>query len=108
MLPLRDTVPARRLPAVMWALGFINAAIFLPGVQITSAELQMTDGRWTHDHPLTAEEAKHLGLPVRTGLPEEIYDLMRLYPQPAQRRPSVEYVPAHYHAAPNDGISPRP
>jgi ClpP class serine protease len=68
----------------------------------------LTDGRWTHDYPLTAVEAKHLGLPVRTGLPEEIFDLMRLYPQPAQRRPSVEYVPAHYHSAPNDGISPRP
>jgi ClpP class serine protease len=68
----------------------------------------LTDGRWTHDYPLTAEEAKHLGLPVRTGLLEEIYDLMRLYPQPAQRRPSVEYVPASYHPAPHDGVSPRP
>jgi ClpP class serine protease len=65
----------------------------------------LSEGQWTHDYPLTAEKAKHLGLPVRTGLPEELYDLMRLYPQPSQRRPSVEYVPAHYHQAPHDGVS---
>jgi ClpP class serine protease len=62
----------------------------------------LSEGRWTHDYPLTAAEAKQLGLPVRTGLAEEIYELMRLYPQPSQRRPSVEYVPTHYHPAPPD------
>jgi ClpP class serine protease len=67
----------------------------------------LSEGQWTHDYPLTAEEAKHLGLPVRTGLAEEIYELMRLYPQPSQRRPSVEYVPTHYHPVPRDGASPR-
>jgi len=40
---------------------------------------------------------------VRTGLPEEIYALMRLYLQPAQRRPSVEYIPVPYHPVPRDG-----
>jgi ClpP class serine protease len=53
----------------------------------------LSEGRWTHDYPLTVEEAQRLGLPVRTGLLAEIYDLMRLYPQPPQRRPSVEYIP---------------
>src|SRR4051812_26784092 len=41
MLPLRDTVPARRLPAAVWALVFVNAAIFLHEVQLTPPELQL-------------------------------------------------------------------
>ncbi|NMB12151.1 MAG: hypothetical protein GX977_07680, partial [Firmicutes bacterium] len=28
--------------------------------------------------------------------PREIYTLMELYPQPTQRRPSVQYVPLPY------------
>jgi ClpP class serine protease len=67
----------------------------------------LSDGQWTHDYPLTAEEAKHLDLPVRTGLPEELYELMRLYPQSGQRRPSVEYVPARYHPVPHDRANER-
>lgn len=56
----------------------------------------LSEGRWTHDYPLTVSEAHELGLPVRTGLPIAVYDLMDLYPQPTQRRPSVEYVPLPY------------
>jgi hypothetical protein len=33
---------------------------------------------------------------VSTEMPGEVYDLMELYPQTAQRRPSVEYVPIPY------------
>jgi hypothetical protein len=29
-------------------------------------------------------------------MPNEVYELMGLYPQTAQRRPSVEYVPLPY------------
>jgi ClpP class serine protease len=65
----------------------------------------LSEGQWTHDYPLTAEEAKHLDLPVRTGLPEELYELMRLYPQSGQRRPSVEYVPTHYHPVRRESAS---
>lgn len=56
----------------------------------------LSEGRWTHDFPLTLEMARELGLPVREGLPEEIYELMDLYPQPFTQRPSVEYIPAPY------------
>jgi len=58
----------------------------------------LTEGRWTHDYPITVEEARSLGLPVSTDMPEEVYELMSLYPQPVQRRPSVQYVPLPYHA----------
>jgi ClpP class serine protease len=53
----------------------------------------LSEGRWTHDFPISFEEAKSLGLPVTKGLPEELYLLMSLYPQPAKRLPTVEYLP---------------
>ncbi|MCC6024042.1 MAG: ATP-dependent Clp protease proteolytic subunit [Thaumarchaeota archaeon] len=56
----------------------------------------MVEGRWTHDYPITVEEARSLGIPVKTEIPAEVYHLMELYPQPAAIRPSVEYVPAPY------------
>jgi len=53
----------------------------------------LSEGRWTHDFPITPGIAKELGLPVQEGLPEEIYELMELYPQAHQQRPGVEYIP---------------
>ncbi len=54
-------------------------------------------GQWTHDYPIGLEEARKLGIPVKEGLPKEIYDLMSLYPQAGGRRPSVQYIPIPYH-----------
>ncbi len=54
-------------------------------------------GLWTHDYPITAETARSFGLNINTDLPPEIYQLMNLFPQTAQRRPSVEYIPMPYH-----------
>jgi len=56
----------------------------------------LTEGRWTHDYPLTFEEAKKLGLPVSSEMPEEIYSLMELFPQASPQRPSVQYIPVPY------------
>ncbi|MEN6466813.1 MAG: ATP-dependent Clp protease proteolytic subunit, partial [Syntrophaceae bacterium] len=56
----------------------------------------MTEGRWTHDYPITFEEAKSIGLLVSLGLPDEIYELMDLFPQAQPQRPSVQYVPIPY------------
>jgi ClpP class serine protease len=53
----------------------------------------LTEGRWTHDYPITYEEAKNLGLHVEKGIPAELYQLMSLYPQPVRHQPSVEYIP---------------
>lgn len=53
----------------------------------------LSSGVWTHDYPILAQEARDLGLPVTTDVPEEIYRIMTLHPQTAQRRPSVEYIP---------------
>jgi ClpP class serine protease len=54
----------------------------------------LSTGIWTHDYPISMGEARELGLPVSTDMPKEVYKLMSLYPQTAQRRPSVEYIPA--------------
>jgi ClpP class serine protease len=63
--------------------------------------VKLGTGTWTHDYAITAEEAKGLGLAVTTGVPTEVYELMRLFPQPTRTRPSVEYVPVPYR--PPDG-----
>jgi ClpP class serine protease len=60
----------------------------------------LTTGRVTHDYPISAEEATAMGLPVQTGLPSEIYQLMDLYPQAANLRPSVQYIPLPYERRP--------
>jgi len=56
----------------------------------------LSRGQWTHDYPITYKQAQELGLPVSTKMPVEIYQLMNLYPQPVQRRPSVQYIPVPY------------
>src|SRR5262245_45321377 len=66
----------------------------------TTVANAFTDGRWTHDYPIIIDEARDLGLPVSTEMPEAVYKLMQLFPQPAARRPSVEYVPVPYVAPP--------
>ncbi|KPL21835.1 MAG: hypothetical protein AMJ93_08690 [Anaerolineae bacterium SM23_84] len=55
---------------------------------------ELSGGKWTHDYPITTEEARELGLPVSMDVPEEVYKLMALYPQPTRRRPTVSYIPA--------------
>ncbi|HZW02560.1 MAG TPA: ATP-dependent Clp protease proteolytic subunit [Anaerolineaceae bacterium] len=56
----------------------------------------LASGNWTHDYPITVEEGRALGLKINTEVPREIYQLMNLYPQARQRRPSVEYIPVPY------------
>jgi len=53
----------------------------------------LSEGTWTHDHPITYETAQSFGLPVRCNIPAEFLDLMHLYPQPVRRQPTVEYLP---------------
>jgi ClpP class serine protease len=58
--------------------------------------ITLTEGRWTHDYPITFEELTTMGLPVSVGMFPEIYELMELYPQPQSQRPSVQYIPIPY------------
>jgi hypothetical protein len=54
----------------------------------------LSTGQWTHDYPISAAEAKQLGMPVNTDMSDEVMELMSLYPQPV-RHPGggVEYLP---------------
>jgi len=56
---------------------------------------EFVSGKYTHDHPFMAEEARSLlGECVQTDVPEEVYALMDLYRMETSRnRPGVEYVP---------------
>jgi ClpP class serine protease len=53
----------------------------------------LSEGTWTHDHPITYEDAKSFGLPVRADIAPEFLELMNLYPQPVRHQPTVEYLP---------------
>ncbi|HOB28431.1 MAG: ATP-dependent Clp protease proteolytic subunit [Dethiobacteria bacterium] len=55
----------------------------------------LTEGRWTHDFPITVDVARDLGLNVSTEMPREIYQLMNLFPQPVRKTSAVEYDPRH-------------
>jgi ClpP class serine protease len=65
----------------------------------------LSSGTWTHDYPILVEQARALGLTVGTEMPDEVYELMNLYPQTRQRRPSVEYIPTPHGGLPT---APKP
>jgi ClpP class serine protease len=69
--------------------------IMTPRLDQAAAEAladKLAGGHWTHDYALTAAEAKSLGLPVKVGMPTDVMDLMKLYPQPIQQS-GVEFLP---------------
>jgi ClpP class serine protease len=68
----------------------------LPADQAAALADKLSTGTWTHDYPITSEEAKALGLPVSTDMPDEVYQFMSLFPQPTRTRPAVEYIPTPY------------
>jgi ClpP class serine protease len=61
---------------------------------------KLSQGTWTHDHPIGFQEAKSLGLPVNDNFPKEFYELMSLFPQATGRTPSVQYIPTPYGPPP--------
>ena len=65
----------------------------MPEKQAIAIARILTEGRWTHDFPITVQMARELGLKVSTDMPRVVYDLMDLYPQGGGVRPSVWYVP---------------
>jgi ClpP class serine protease len=68
----------------------------LPQERGASLAHLLSSGTWTHDYPITVGEAREMGLTVATEMPPVVFELMQLYPQTSQRRPSVEYIPLPY------------
>jgi ClpP class serine protease len=63
------------------------------GDQAEQLAHKLSEGTWTHDYPISASEAKALGLNVNTDIPADILDLLTLYPQPTRTQSGVEYLP---------------
>ena len=60
---------------------------------------KLTQGTWTHDYPIDVQQVAGLGINVNTDMPEQIYSLMSMFPQPRTARPSVEYNPGPIYPA---------
>jgi ClpP class serine protease len=77
---------------------FVNQVLqkHLPKGKAEVLATALSEGRWTHDFPITVDMVQQLGLRVSTDMPPLIYDLMDLYPQSGQGRPSVMYVPLRH------------
>jgi ClpP class serine protease len=65
----------------------------------------LTEGTWTHDYPITFDVAEHLGLPVGADMPDEVLQLMALFPQAVRRTASVEYLPKPRHLDRPDSVN---
>lgn len=55
---------------------------------------QLASGRWTHDYPIEAGEAREIGLNVSTNMPADITELMALFPDRLSRT-SVKFIGAN-------------
>jgi ClpP class serine protease len=76
----------------------------MPAERLTVVADELSQGTWTHDHPISQRDAGKLGLPVRADMPENIYKLMSLFPQPTMRQPTVHYLPGpHDRSASPEG-----
>jgi ClpP class serine protease len=64
-----------------------------PDAVADNLAITLAEGRWTHDFPITFDYAKELGLHVSSEMPQQVMDLMALYPQPVRHFPTVEYLP---------------
>jgi ClpP class serine protease len=65
----------------------------LPDDKADELARKFSEGTWTHDYPISAAEAKALGLNATTDMPSEILELLSLYPQPMRTQGGVEYLP---------------
>src|SRR6202047_2545132 len=56
---------------------------------------KLTAGKWRHDYPIWASTGKSLGLSISTDMPDDVLQLLTLYPQPVRMQNSggVEYLP---------------
>ncbi len=74
----------------------------MPREKAQSLAEMLASGVWTHDYPITVEDAREMGLQVNTEMPQEVYQLMSMFPQAGMRRPSVLYVPMPYPPQPRE------
>jgi ClpP class serine protease len=97
MLILADIAAKSR----MQVASFVGEILLkhLPKDRAVALATLLSEGRWTHDFPITVEAARAFGLPVSTNMPREVYELMDLYHPAGEGRPSVMYAPPKRPAA---------
>jgi ClpP class serine protease len=74
----------------------------MPSEKAESLADMLSSGVWTHDYPIGVGDAKEMGLQVNTDVPQEVYQLMNLFPQAGRGRPSVLYIPIPYPTRPRE------
>jgi ClpP class serine protease len=77
----------------------------MPEEQMDKVARALSEGRYTHDYPIFADEAKAMGLNISTKMPQEVLELLALYPQPVRTQRGVEYLPIRRELP--DGREPR-
>jgi len=107
-LMMADMAIKARIQVVSFVADLLDRR--MPRKQAEELAVAMSEGRWTHDFPITVEAARQLGFPVTTEMPRLVYDLMDLYPQANTLRPSVLYVPMRNPgpALPGNTEAPQP
>lgn len=93
-LILADVSAKAQRQVIDFATGLL--ARHLPQDRAREVATTLGEGRWTHDFPIDVGLARSLGLPVDDDLDPTVRELMGLYPQPRNQRPSVEYIPLPY------------
>ena len=81
--------PAEKSREILLRPGVADHAFDLAGGDVEG-------GTWTHDFPIFPPVAKELGRSVSTDMPNEVLELMKLYPQPVPTQgggSGVEYLP---------------
>jgi hypothetical protein len=79
----------------------------LPTIRVEKLAHALADGQWTHDYPITAAQARDLGLPVSTEIPDEVRGDHPPVSAAARTPPVVEYVPIPYRPSPGGGSGPK-
>ncbi len=69
---------------------------YMPQDEAENLAQALSEGRWTHDYALVCSTLSLMGLPIKCELPETVYRLMALFPQPTRQIPTVEYIPIPY------------
>jgi ClpP class serine protease len=104
MLILADVAQKARVQVAAFVVQVLLK--HMPEKQAVQVATVLSEGRWTHDFPITVQAARQLGLKVSTAMPRTVYDLMDLYPQGGGIRPSVWYVPMRRAPAPSGSAPP--
>lgn len=74
----------------------------LSAEQATTLAEKLASGTWTHDYPIWPSTARSLGLPISTDMPDAVFQLLKLYPQPVRMQSGggVEYLPVPRRSQP--------